>query len=138
MVPDAPLSLWAKKASVDDVDAAAFHPLLCHLLDVGAVAAHLWVACLPASARQWFAQQLGLDVESAGRWATFLSAYHDLGKGSPAFQERQQFSHPAKHGTISTHLLRSALQEPPFNITSDVAHRLATIVGGHHGVFPRA
>ncbi|MGH7960627.1 MAG: CRISPR-associated endonuclease Cas3'', partial [Candidatus Binatia bacterium] len=136
-MPDDPLYLWAKKAKKDDTDLLAFHPLLCHLLDVGAAAEQLWATCLPESTKAWLARQLGLEVESAGRWAKFLAAAHDLGKASRVFNEQIRHG-SAKHGTISTFLLESGLQQTPFNLTRDVAVRLAVVVGGHHGVFPRA
>lgn len=136
-MPDDPLYLWAKKAKKGKENPLAFHPLLCHLLDVGAVAEQLWTKCLPPSARAWFAQQIDLDVESAGRWATFLAATHDLGKASKVFNEQIRHG-AARHGTISTFLLESALQQSPFEIPQDVASRLATVVGGHHGAFPRS
>jgi CRISPR-associated endonuclease/helicase Cas3 len=137
-VPDDPLYLWAKKARATDPDPAAFHPLICHLLDVGAVAELMWERGLPASARNWFARQFGLDEASAGRWAVFLTAMHDWGKASPAFQTRDQFVSFPPHGTISTYLLKSTLQEAPYNVPLGIANRLATIVGGHHGLFPQA
>ncbi|MCA9879093.1 MAG: CRISPR-associated endonuclease Cas3'', partial [Thermomicrobiales bacterium] len=130
--------LWAKKAKKGDEDPAAFHPLLLHLLDVGVAAERFWAQCLPASARAWFARQLCLDVESAGRWAVLLAALHDLGKAAPAFQERDLFQAPTRHGTISTFLLRELLREELFSVPQGVASRLAIVLGGHHGVFPRA
>lgn len=136
-MPDDPLYLWAKKAKQDDPDPRAFHPLICHLLDVGAVAERLYANCLPASARTWFARQLGLEEASAGTWAIFLAAIHDWGKGSPAFQHRERFPHPIRHGTISTVLLADYLQSH-HAVESDVADRLAIVIGGHHGVFPSA
>ncbi len=135
-MPDDPLSLWAKKAKKGDADPAAFHPLICHLLDVGVVAEVMWAQCLPTSARSWFARQCGLDEASAGRWAVFLAAMHDWGKASIAFNN--QVPGAPKHGTISTYLLKSALQHAPFHLPPDMANRLATIVGGHHGLFPHA
>lgn len=130
------LALWAKKAKSTDPDPTDFHPVICHLLDVGAVAEQMWAQCLPPSARRWFARQLGLDEGSAGRWAVFLAAMHDWGKASIAFNK--QVAHAPKHGTISTRLLKSALQDAPFNLPLFVAKRLATVVGGHHGIFPVA
>lgn len=134
-MPDDSLYLWAKKAKQDDVDLLAFHPLLCHLLDVGAAAEQLWATCLPDSSKAWFARQLGIEVESAGRWAIFLAALHDLGKASRVFNEQIRHG-SAKHGTISTFLLESGLQQAPFTLPRNVAVRLAVVVGGHHGVFP--
>jgi CRISPR-associated endonuclease/helicase Cas3 len=133
-VPDEIFQLWAKRGQ-QSAD-GGFHPLFCHLIDVGAVAERLWATCLPASAETWFAAQVGLDVPNAGRWAIFLAASHDLAKASPAFQNR--LPNAAPHGTISTYLLQSLLNEPPFGIEQTIAKRLAQVVGGHHGIVPRA
>jgi CRISPR-associated endonuclease/helicase Cas3 len=136
--PEFPHTLWAKKARANDPDPAAFHPLICHLLDVGAVAEQMWLHCLPPSGRNWFARQLGLEEEQAARWAIVLAALHDWGKAAPAFQAREQFVSYPPHGLISTHLLKTALQVSPFTMPPEIARRLATVVGGHHGIFPHA
>lgn len=136
MTPQELHRLWAKRAKAGDCDPLAYHPLSCHLLDVGAVADLLWSRCLPASTRTWFAEQVGLEEADAGQWAVFLASTHDWGKCSPGFQD--QVPKATRHGTISTYLLRSALRQPPFNVAESVAVRLARVIGGHHGIIPRA
>lgn len=135
-VPLDGFQLWAKGAP--RVSGDPYHPLICHLIDVGSVAARLWVDGIPEAARRWFAEQVGLDPASAGQWATFWASSHDIGKASPAFQERAAFRHPIRHGTVSTVILRDRLASPPFLFDTEVANRIATVVGGHHGVFPEA
>src|SRR6266508_757355 len=84
-----PLLLWAKlgKASKGELaEPLPYHPLLCHCLDVAAVAEALWRECLAPAARHWLAGGLGLDDEEAGRWVAFLAGLHDVGKCAPAFQ----------------------------------------------------
>src|SRR5581483_2991785 len=78
------LSFWAKL----DRESSSWHPLLCHLIDVGAVAHEIWTAVLPIAARRRMSASLGLPDDEAGRWIAFWAACHDLGKLSPAFQSR--------------------------------------------------
>jgi CRISPR-associated endonuclease/helicase Cas3 len=128
------LRLWAKGGPTRPDD--PYHPLICHLVDVARVAERLWDECIPTSAQEWFAEQLGLDRASTAPWAAFFAASHDVGKASPAFLERHRFLRPVPHGTVSTVILRERLAAEPFVIGSEVAERLATVIGGHHGMFP--
>lgn len=147
----APFLLWGKARG-------GFHPLICHMLDVAAVARALWRE-LPAPIRHRLAERLAVaDEELAGRWVAFWAGLHDIGKGSPAFALQIEAQVPAirerleqagfycprtasrgrrvPHGTISAWALRELL--PEFGLRPDVAGRVATVVGGRHGVFPRA
>src|SRR5579875_2061121 len=75
--------LWAKLArrpTGDPTIPPTFHPLICHLLDVAAVAQALWSHALSPRMRAWLAEALGLDEDAAGRWIAFLAGLHDLGK----------------------------------------------------------
>lgn len=135
-LPEEKLRLWAKGAPTRPDD--PYHPLICHLVDVASVAVQLWDACIPASAQAWFAEQIGLDQANAARWAVFWAASHDVGKASPAFLERHRFQRPVPHGTVSTVILAERLATAPFSIDSEIAGRLATVIGGHHGAFPTA
>jgi CRISPR-associated endonuclease/helicase Cas3 len=144
------LALWAKLRSEKEPP-PDYHPLLCHLLDVGAVALALWRDVLSEAARRSLAGQLGLAPNDAGVWITFLTALHDLGKASPAFQgqvEAQRVRLGAAgiavsagvpqmpHGAVSALALRGLLRTE-FGLDQQLAHRTAVVVGGHHGVFPR-
>ena len=147
-------TLYAKT----DQDTGAIHLLLYHLLDVGQVAVCLWQTVLIDSVRQQFAQWLHLEIEEAGRFLAFLVALHDLGKASPAYQSKYapewlrtklneaglvlieqgnylEQTRKAPHGTVSTWALPPYLEEicqlPP-----RFAAKIATAVGGHHGVWP--
>src|SRR4051812_1949010 len=106
------LRLWAKGAP--KIPGDPYHPLICHLLDVANVATCLWADCIPASAKTWFSEQLGVNQHDAIRWASFLAGSHDIGKASPAFQNREAFQNFVPHGTISTVILRERLASAPF------------------------
>jgi CRISPR-associated endonuclease/helicase Cas3 len=130
--------LWAK-TSVDDND-SRYHPLLCHMLDVAAVAGLVWDHHLTASLRHRLASALG--VPNARSCVLYVAGAHDVGKASPGFQGRKRqlcrelplsfsrndLNHP--HGFISTCVLRE-FSAMPLTV-------LGQISGGHHGVFPRA
>lgn len=72
--------LWAKTGPKD-----TWHPLWCHMVDVGSVALRRFERTAPAQ-RRAVAGWLGCDEELAGRLVAVLAALHDLGKCSPAFQ----------------------------------------------------
>jgi CRISPR-associated endonuclease/helicase Cas3 len=141
-------ALWAKWSSSGEPD--TYHPLPCHLADVAAVAKAMWEDIVSPGTRRRLAAELGLCEESAGRWISFLVGLHDLGKASPAFQMKKGAARPrleaaklqfrtiagsAPHGAVSTLALRNLLGEE-FDLPREVAGRVATAVGGHHGIFP--
>ncbi len=148
MLPDDPLLLlWAKTGRRP----GECHPLLCHMLDVAAVARLLWHAVLPPAATAGLATALGLPSAHAAAWVAFFAALHDLGKASPAFAfsddiQRARlaaagFTPPsplphAGHGVITAAVLPDVLHE--FGLPRPLALRFATAVGGHHGVLPTA
>src|SRR5438034_2744091 len=89
-----PFALWAKLRH-GEKSPNSFHPLLCHMIDVAVVAGAMWRDVLPATARRKTAAALGLSESQAERWIKYLSALHDLGKASPAFQLREEAAHLA-------------------------------------------
>ena len=64
------------------------HLLIYHLIDVGVVAHALWQTAFTASFRQQIADLLGVSITEAGRFVAFVAALHDLGKASPAYQNK--------------------------------------------------
>jgi CRISPR-associated endonuclease/helicase Cas3 len=142
---------WAKLSA----DQTEFHPVLCHLVDVGQVCHHLWSHALRESVRGRLSAAVGLDAEAAGRWVAFWVGAHDIGKVAPGFQAKgeafrsrlRQLGYafppdpsPPPHGTVSAAVLRDALAHPSGwpALDPSLASRVAVAVGGHHGVFPRA
>lgn len=148
------LLLWAKLDRQSNTP-PDYHPLICHLLDVASVGNALWDTALSPALKARLASGLGLAgrEDAAGRWIAFIAGLHDIGKASPAFQlqddaTRQFWAErlksaglcwatpipPTHHGAIGAAILPEVLQ--PFLGNGPLAQRLATILGGHHGVFP--
>ncbi|MBI4320957.1 MAG: CRISPR-associated endonuclease Cas3'' [Chloroflexi bacterium] len=141
------LLMWAKTGR----GGSTFHPLLCHAIDVAAVAHAMWQQVLSAAARRRFAQELGIGAEDAGRWTAFWAGLHDIGKASPAFalkdpQARARiasagyacpsFVPQARHGVVTARTLPPMLAE--LGIEERLASRVSVVLGGHHGTFPRS
>ena len=161
--------LWAKTTDQTPAEKRnqqrqdAFHPLICHLLDVAAAALELWENVLPATIKKRLANGFGLenDLETAGRFIAFLIGLHDLGKSSPPFalrgwNESSQTKRllklyentdfydtsaikavEAPHGFV-TGIELPAILIDKFNVPPALARQTAEIIGGHHGVFPTA
>ncbi|HMM42080.1 MAG TPA: CRISPR-associated endonuclease Cas3'', partial [Thermomicrobiales bacterium] len=82
------LALWAK-TDRSGKDPDAWHPLICHMLDVAAVARAMWREVLTPALRRRITDGLGLPDEAAAEaWIAYLAGLHDLGKGSPGFQAK--------------------------------------------------
>jgi CRISPR-associated endonuclease/helicase Cas3 len=137
------LKFWAKKKAGSDI-----YPLLHHMIDTVAVTQELWDKALHASARSLTSREIGLSDTEARRLVAFWTGLHDIGKASPGFQcqdevTRQElhklgFSTAGKdpgHGVVTARLLRSYLND---SLGPDFAYKIATTLGGHHGVFPRS
>lgn len=139
--------LWGKAHPREDGWPA--HPLLCHMMDVAAVAAVLVATVLPEAL---VARLLALhpDPGTAFRLLLFVIATHDLGKATPAFQSKVatlfdelrlrgfDASPPDKrdlhHGDIGLLPLSKVLIGLGFSRTQAIA--LARAVTAHHGQFP--
>ncbi|MBV9279752.1 MAG: CRISPR-associated endonuclease Cas3'', partial [Chloroflexi bacterium] len=147
MTPDRLMALWAKDRGCKG---ERYHPLPYHLLDVAAVAEAVWDHVLTEREREEIARRLGLAVEEARRWVSFLAGSHDIGKGSVAFALNVASQRPRlqgagfwaermggdlPHGLVSARALRSVLRAG-FGCEAPVAETLAVAVGGHHGVVP--
>jgi CRISPR-associated endonuclease/helicase Cas3 len=146
--------LWAKLDSKPN-SYPNYHLLICHLIDTASVALALWDSALSPAKKIWLASALGLSgqEDAARRWIAFIAGLHDIGKASPAFQLQddttrqfweEQFRRLGlhwttsvphrRHGDIGAAILPDLLQ--PLLGNRPLAARLATILGGHHGVFP--
>lgn len=138
--------LWGK---AHDGHPWPMHPLVCHVLDVAAVAAHLLARVISPALRERLLACVP-DRERAFRTLLFTIALHDLGKATPAFQHKRVEAraplqergfdlrnvHPKDrhHGDIGFWLLRAALIKR--GTTSAVAGKLSRAVTAHHGEFP--
>ncbi|MBI3978205.1 MAG: CRISPR-associated helicase Cas3' [Chloroflexi bacterium] len=127
----------------------AWHPLICHMIDVAVVVEAMWREVLSPAARRRFSVGLGLDEAAAGRWVVFVAGLHDIGKLSPGFalQEpamaerirRSGMPCPtgvrwAAHGAVTTLKLPHILTDQ-FKMPRGVASSIAVATGGHHGIF---
>ncbi len=138
--PDGGISLFWAKTRQGGGD--SYHPLLCHMLDVAAVAGLMWDRYLPAKIRQRV--EATLAVPDARALLVFVAGAHDIGKACPGFQKKVPrlwdhvgLPHSANdrdcpHGTVTAFVLGEFLWPCP------AAALLCQITGGHHGVFPRS
>jgi len=142
----------------------AFHPLICHLIDVAASAQMLWSDVLPMTIKKRLANIFQFkenEFERAGKLIAFLIGLHDLGKCSPPFvlrggndnQNNQTFrllelyqdteyfcdgfktASEAPHNFVTSVVLPPILEEK-FQFKTLLAKNISDIIGGHHGTFP--
>ncbi len=140
-------SLWAKspKTSADPPEG---HAVISHLLDV---AACVWeiLEREPTSTLALLAQDFHLEIAQARAWVCALAGLHDLGKASPAFQQKW----PVGRERVKTHLSWLGSQRLPTDDTPhnhitqvtlpdflvgcgwdfDVAEKVSDAIGAHHG-----
>ncbi len=132
--------LWAKY----DRKSGGYHLLIYHLLDVAAVAWHMWEQVLGAGQKDWLQATLGLEEEPARQLLALLAGIHDIGKATPAFQKKvkalyealrdagyHERSDETPHGTLSAVILKRWLRAK--GISQAQASQLAAAIGGHHG-----
>ncbi len=146
--------LWGKESGLSRP-----YPVMCHLLDTGAVFAELWDVVLGDEVKQAIAEALGLRVAEARTVVAFWAGLHDLGKITPPFQAQvpacyQSVSDdPAYVGLQGAENERSFRHEvashwalyPLFSeagypgggrlLHRAVSHQVAQLLGGHHGLF---
>lgn len=150
--------LWAKTAE-NKAQSNNFHPVICHLLDTAAVCQQM-LKLLPPAAIDRLRRGLQLDELGLLAWVPFLAGTHDTGKVSPPFQFQDSdisevarqlaggslydlwFKRPQAvigsdpyHGMVTACTLPEYLKSLLNN--ADLAHELAAVVGGHHGIFPK-
>ncbi|MGE5594755.1 MAG: CRISPR-associated endonuclease Cas3'', partial [Hyphomicrobiales bacterium] len=132
-----------------------FHPLICHMLDVAAVAEQIWDNVLPPVTRGRVANAFGAADDTAARsWVAFLAGLHDLGKSCPLWQQKFDRQHwkerlaeflPCRevrqrdpgHGAVTARVVESLLTTR-FGVSEWMAWSLAEVLGGHHGYFPES
>jgi len=152
------LPLYLPYAKTNPANRDGIHLLLYHLIDVGQVAIVIWNDVLTTSIRHHLAEMLQMDIDSCGRFLAFLAALHDLGKASPAYQKKyapdwlkttlaenglalgtvsdgRAYDTNTPHGVITTWVLQNLLPEM-LGLDQRFARKIATAVGGHHGVWP--
>lgn len=144
--------LWAK-TSKEKKNTDQYHPLLCHLIDVGQVARLMWQEVLTATTRSQLAAIFSLSEPEAERLIAFTCAVHDIGKASPSFQmqnkpgkarlmnagfyfakELDRCRHEAiSHLTLVAPAYQSLLLQSPMDWGKEAAEFIAGGISGHHG-----
>jgi CRISPR-associated endonuclease/helicase Cas3 len=137
---------WGKGRPTGDCPA---HPLLCHLLDVAAVAQLLLTSYGPLALRRHLLAVVPDEEAASLALLLYTIALHDLGKYTPAFQAKLDWARrllPTRgfdlnapesaryHGAAGLGFVRDALCDaavPPAPALS-----LARAVAAHHGAFP--
>jgi CRISPR-associated endonuclease/helicase Cas3 len=139
--------LWGKLGNQEYTD--GYHPLICHMIDVGVCAQEIWDR-IPRSSRSRLATQLAIQELDARRFIGFMIAAHDIGKAIPGFQTQGKTEELRE--TIKNAGFSFGVGETPFHAAASVPillkwlesrgfaptlrNRLAYAVGGHHGTFP--
>lgn len=146
-------SAWGKSRGLD-LDGAPY-PLVRHLLDVAAMAVHLWDAYLSENQRRAIAAGLECSLEQARGMVGLCAGLHDIGKISGF-----QFCSRHGKGYLSATFLADVGKIGVERVSHDVAgmqaasavlealgfkdagegsavRRIAEIIGGHHGRFHR-
>lgn len=139
--------IWGKARPRDDCACPA-HPLLCHMLDVAAVAGVLLTERLsPAGARRLLS--IAKREDDALGVLLYAIALHDIGKISPSFQAQVPWAREAltrvgfdaqredgvrHHGELG---FRWACEQiAAAGVKARLAQSLARAVTAHHGEFP--
>lgn len=139
--------LWAK--SDRGQDQGAWHPLIAHLLDVAACAEAI-LEREPPKTLELYAHDLSLEPQQAKAWVCALAGLHDIGKASPAFQQKWPEGkerlwatgltwsseptpppHDLSHSIISEVVLPELLEARGWKYRA--AQNVAAAVGEHHG-----
>ncbi|MDR0896685.1 MAG: CRISPR-associated helicase Cas3' [Oscillospiraceae bacterium] len=145
-------ALWAKKSRAGEM---TYLPLEAHLRDAAEVAERLWEKWLSPGLRAALAKACGCDEEEVKRLFVFLSAVHDVGKITPAFQHDSNGLFPELDARIRDALwaagfaldrtLEKTLDKrsvPHAKVGAELllergfTPHIAMIIGAHHGKPP--
>ncbi|MFN3392459.1 MAG: CRISPR-associated helicase Cas3' [Meiothermus ruber] len=144
---EAARALWAK--SDRGQEQGTWHPLMAHLLDVAACA-EVILEREPPTTLELYARDLNLEAQQAKAWVCALAGLHDIGKASPAFQQKWPEGkerlwatgltwlidptpppHDLSHSVISEAVLPELLEARGWKYRA--ARNVAAAVGEHHG-----
>ncbi|MEP7149526.1 MAG: CRISPR-associated helicase Cas3' [Acidobacteriota bacterium] len=156
------IRFWAKTTHDAVKHPNAYHPLICHMIDVACVAEAMWNKVLPEVTKARLARPFGLenDLAKAGTLISFLAGLHDLGKCSPPFQLRGKqksdsdqtrrlfdlykatecdcdsfkAASDVPHGYVTAIALPDIMVEK-YEFPRPLAKNVGEIIGGHHGTF---
>ncbi|MFE1407807.1 CRISPR-associated helicase Cas3' [Streptomyces sp. NPDC058770] len=135
------------------------YPVVCHLLDTGAVFQELWDVVLSDKTRAAIADALGLSMTEARTLVSFWAGLHDIGKVTPPFQAQvpscygpvrndpfyvsapgaeagKSFRHEiASHWALAELFTAAGYPSDGRLLRKSVGHQVAQLLGGHHGLF---
>lgn len=147
--------IWgkAKRININGDKTLIYHPLICHLVDVAAVAELFWEEVFSEYIKTQLSNTLFKDQEKTKKWLVFLAGIHDIGKATPIFQSRvpelaenlsrfglSTYSIKKYHSILSGEILYRYLLSgnQDFNIDNpQLILNFKYVVGGHHGIFPK-
>lgn len=141
-LPPAVRHLWAKSGERHG------HSLVCHMLDVAAVA-EIILCREPPQIRDWTGNCFGLGAKHVSRWCATMVGLHDLGKSIPGFQDKwpegrlkveasgldfparllDKNRHDLATVELFKHLIRADVDSTAW------AGPIARALGAHHGFF---
>ncbi|MCX4851863.1 CRISPR-associated helicase Cas3' [Streptomyces sp. NBC_00893] len=135
------------------------YPVMCHLLDTGAVFQELWDVVLSDKTQAAIADALGLNVVEGRTLVSFWAGLHDIGKITPPFQAQvpacyspvrsdpayvsapgaeteKSFRHEiASHWALSELFAAAGYPGDRRLPRKSVGQQVAQLLGGHHGLF---
>ena len=139
MIPSAARMLWGKSGE------SPGHGLICHMLDVAAVAEAI-LSREPAGTLEWLSASFGLSSDLVAVYIAASAGLHDFGKAIPGFQckwdtgmeQDKKVGLPfnalaqgvSRHDLASASLLRRFSARCPWLTTISLA------LGAHHGYMP--
>jgi CRISPR-associated endonuclease/helicase Cas3 len=143
---------WGKSAGLTDP-----YPVLCHMLDVAAVAGVIWDQIVPDTFKERLAARIGLRQDQLRCLFLFWAGAHDLGKISPEHQKLNRealqamidsgdYPEPTvlegtrlRHDKTARLVLGPMLEAIGYSghrlLTKSPADQIAQVLGGHHGTF---
>lgn len=155
MLSEAARVLWAKSPKTE-TDPSGGHAVIAHLLDVAACTWEI-LEREPESTLGLFAHDLNLEISRARAWVCALAGLHDLGKASPAFQQKwdagrervkvylswndtQRKPPPTDKDTPHNHITQTTLPHLLVGCgwTFDAADQISDAIGAHHGFRAKA
>lgn len=146
------MHLWGKIR--ETADGLEYHPLVCHMLDVGLVAGELWDRLLTNPVKSNLSNSFGISQDEMKEVVMRLASLHDLGKATPSFQRKKPIarkllesigfgfagSTEQYHGDLTAYLVDEhvlRLVGLTFSGNISLLH-IKMLLGGHHGVYPEA
>lgn len=139
--------IWAKY----NEESGTIHPLICHMIDSGNMCGAIWDFALTDPGKNRFSKLLGMNAANTKKALQLITALHDIGKASIAFQscvpklyehlKKSGFSFPKRsyyipqpHDLLSAWCLKEVFTAAELFNVSD-ADLIANVLGGHHGFF---